>query len=135
MVDPAESEILPCEEILFRAALNKRYLEGGKPTADLFILREQDGGKLSTRRRKLVSLEEFKASFKLCFGVVTLHVGHVRSAGLDKALALEVIADQSFDDPLPGHASILNIPRRTADPFLAEWIASKLRDQSRLAVD
>jgi hypothetical protein len=135
MSEPADNETIPCDEILFRAILKKKHLSNGKVEADAFLLREQDAGKLSTYRKKLVTLADCRASFKSCVGVVTLHTGCVRETGQDKNLTIDVIGDALPDDPIPGHASIVNLPEPDVDPILAEWIASQLRDQSRPATE
>lgn len=135
MSEPTNSSSLACEEILFRAILKKSHLTDGKVEADAFVLRKQDDGNLSTYRRKLVTLAECKAAFKTCVGVVTLHVGHVRATDVGEGLKLDVIGDELPSDPIPGHASIINLPDPSTNPILAEWVASLLRDQSRFAVD
>jgi hypothetical protein len=80
-----------------------------------------------------VSASECRSGFKACFGVVSLHVGRLRSTVNGMGSALDVIGDALDDDPLPGHASILNIPEPRTDRILAEWMATVLRDQSRPA--
>ena len=136
MSETADRKTIPCDEILFRAILKKKYLADGGVDAGAFILRQQDGGKLSTWRRKLVTHAACRASYKTCFGLVTLHVGRVR-ATLDgeRRLGLEVVGDELPSDPFPGHASILNLPDPVIDPVLAERVASLLRDQSRQGSD
>ena len=135
MSEFAESTTIQCEEVLFRAILKKKHLSDGEVQADAFVLRMQDEGKLSTYRRKLVTLAACKASFKACVGVVTLHVGHVRATGVDEGFSLDVIGDELPRDPIPGHALIINVPDPTVDRVLAERVASLLRDQSRPAND
>lgn len=135
MSDPADNETIQCDEILFRAILKKKHLSDGKVEAEAFLLRAQDAGKLSTYRKKMVTLADCRASFKSCVGVVTLHVGRVRESGRDKNLTIDVIGDALSEDPIPGHASIVNLPEPETDPILAEWIASQLRDQSRPAIE
>jgi hypothetical protein len=129
MAHPGDSETISCDEILFRAILKKKHISDGMAEAEAFLLRPQDHGKLSTYRKRIVTLAECKASFKACAGVVTLHAGHVRASGNEKELEIDVIGDP----PPPGHASILNLPDEREDFILAQWIASKLRDQSRPA--
>jgi hypothetical protein len=131
MDHPGDNATVACEEILFRAILKKRHITGGKPDAGAFLLGPNDDGKFSTFRKKIVTQADVKAQFKSCAGVVTLHTGHVRAIGNERDLAIEVVADE----PPLGHASILNLPDPSRDSFLAEWIASQLRDQSRPAID
>ena len=135
MSEFADSTTIQCEEVLFRAILNKRHIADGQVQADAFVLRKADEGKLSTYRRKLVTFAECKASFKACVGVVTLHVGHVRATGIDEGLSLDVIGDELPSDSIPGHASIINVPDPFVNRVLAERVASLLRDQSRTAND
>jgi hypothetical protein len=135
MSEFADSLTLQCEEVLFRAILNKRHLTDGQVQADAFVLRSVDEGKLSTYRKKLMTLAACKAVFRTCVGVVTLHVGHVRATGVDEGLNLDVIGDELPSDPIQGHASIINVPDPIANRVLAERVASLLRDQSRIAND
>jgi hypothetical protein len=136
MSETADSSTIPCDEILFRAILKKKHLADGGVDAGAFILRHQDEGKLSTWRKKLVTYAVCRASYKTCFGLVTLHVGRVRATvDGERSLSLDVIGDELPSDPFPGHASILNLPDPTADPVLAERVASLLRDQSRQGSD
>ena len=79
MSESAESTTLQCKEVLFRAIWKKKHLTDGRVQADAFMLRKQDEGKLSTFRKKIVTLATCKAAFTTCVGVVTLHVGHVRA--------------------------------------------------------
>lgn len=127
-----DNSFIPCEEILFRAILKKRLLSAdGRPDAAVFLLRPQDEGKLSTWRCKFVSGQQCKSAYNSCFGLVTLHVGTIRTTANDKGISLDVIADALPDDALPGHASVINLPDHL-DPIRAEWVAGLLRDQSRL---
>lgn len=136
MSETADSTTIPCDEILFRAILKKKYLAHGGVDAGAFILRQQDEGKLSTWRKKLVTHLACRASYKTCFGLVTLHVGRVRATvDGERRLSLDVIGDELPSDPFPGHASVLNLPDPTTDPVLAERVASLLRDQSRQVSD
>jgi len=131
MSEPVDSDIVLCDEILLRAILKKRHFSGGQVDAYAFILRPQDEGKLSTWRRRFVTVAACKGAYKTCCGVVTLHTGRVRCAGDEKGLRVDVVADSLPSDPLPGHASVLNLPDPNTDPFLAEFVATKLRDQCR----
>ena len=135
MSESAESTNLACDEILFRAIWKKKHLTDGRVEADAFVLRQQDEGKLSTFRKKLVTLAACKAAFRTCVGVVTLHTGRVRATGGDQGLNLDVIGDELPSDPIPGHASIINLPDPIANRVFAERVASLLRDQSRTAND
>jgi len=135
MSEFADSATIQCEEVLFRAVLKKRHLTDGQVQADAFVLRQVDEGKLSTYRKNLTTLAACRAAFKKCAGVVTLHVGHVRATGIDEGLSLDVIGDELASDPIPGHASIINVPDPIVNRVLAERVASLLRDQSRTAND
>jgi len=130
---PNNSEI-PCEEVLLRVILKPKHVDNdGRARAEAFLLRPQDEGKLSTFRAIFTSTKMCRDAFKKCFGVVTLHCGHIRATEINGGVPLDVIGDALADDVLPGHASILNLPDKENDPFLAERIASLLRDQSRSA--
>ena len=95
MSETADSSTIPCDEILFRAILKKKHLADGGVDAGAFILRHQDEGKLSTWRKKLVTYAVCRASYKTCFGLVTLHVGRVRATvDGERSLSLDVIGDE-----------------------------------------
>jgi hypothetical protein len=134
MSQSADNETVECEEILLRAILKRKHFSGGHVTADAFVLRPQDEGKLSTYRQRIVTSTQCKDSFSTCVGVVTLHAGRVRAAGQENDLKIDVVGDSLPGDPLPGHASIVNLPDPRTNFALAEWVASKLRDESRSAI-
>jgi hypothetical protein len=122
---------IPCHEVLYRAALNKRHITpDGQVQVDLFLLRPDDEGMLSVFRKELVSLAVVKAQFNKPKAFVTLHAGRVRDAGKVLGQSVDVVPDEI--PQIPGHAVIIGLPDNVQEPAKAEYAASLLRDQCRL---
>lgn len=135
MNEPAGNQVISCEEILFRAILKRKHLSAnGGAEVEVFLLSPKDGGRLSLRRKALISLLSFKGGFSKCYGAVTLHAGRVREVRT-VVTNLDVIIDEDPEDPLPGHASLINLPDPELDVIQAERIATLLRDQCRTAAE
>jgi hypothetical protein len=128
-----EPEIL-CTELLTRVLRNKNNVdENGNITAEAFLLREKDAGKLSVYRQEKVSPDACIATFKKTYGAASLHTGHVRSINEAHPIGIDVIPAESVNDLCPGHSAIINLPDQhaSAKPEEAERMASILRDQAR----
>lgn len=112
---------LACSKIVFRALARRNWLDGESstvlPAAFLRRPAPQDDDGLSVN---IDSAESCRASLRNVFGVVSLHVGHVRDLGLD------VVVDTS------PHANITRLPRAIDDRTQAERMASQLARQARL---
>lgn len=117
----AEFEPLPCNSIVYRALLRKRWIDQdtGKLKADAYFLRDSEQG-LSVNIAETYSPEQCAKQFKNCFGVASLHVGRVRELGLD------VVPDSLT------HANIIGLPRSKDDLAEAERLAGLLAKQSRI---
>jgi len=125
-----DTATLPCETIVHRAALRQNCidLDMSKITSAAFIRRpgvDTDG--LSVDQAFYRSADTFAATFKRCRAVVSLHIGRIRTLGLD------VKRDSPPDLNNPSHASIVGIPYREDDPEEAERLASALARQSRIS--
>ena len=122
---------IPCNEVLYRAALNKRHITpSGEVQVDLFLLRPDDEGMLSVFRKELVPLATVMAHFRSTKGVVTLLTGLVRDVGSALNRSIDVVPDEIPE--IPGHAVIIGLPDRVQEQAKAEYAASLLRDQCRL---
>jgi hypothetical protein len=66
-----------------------------------------------------MTCDEARNQFEKCYGVVTLHVGRVRSLNLD------VVPDE------PQHANIKGLPYKEDSPREAERLANLLAQQAR----
>ena len=122
---------IPCHEVLYRAALNKRHINpDGQVQVDLFLLRPDDEGMLSVFRKELVSLAMVKAQFSRRKGFVTLHTCRVRDVGKALDQRVDVVPDEIPE--ISGHAVIVGLPDHVQEPAKAEYAASLLRDQCRL---
>ena len=112
-----------CTEIVYRAILKKSFIdkETEEVSIEAYFLRPDDQG-LSVSLASKCSVEHVVSSFNKCFGVATLHVGHV------KALGLEVLHAPPPDE----HALIVNVPHLTNDRTEAERFAGLLARQSRV---
>jgi hypothetical protein len=116
---------------VFRNAKHKDA--SGGATADAFMLRSTDEGRLSVFRLKLISVQDSKISLRKNHGAATLHTGRVRSLVVANLAALDVVPAEGEGTNLPGHAAIVNLPDPEVDPKNAERFASLLRDISRPA--
>lgn len=126
------SDSIDCSEILTRIFLNRKHCDDdGNATADAFILRERDAGKLSVFRQTVVSVEACKANFRNTYGAASLHTGHVRTVETYDSTCLDVVSAEGEGTELPGHSCIINLPDPLKDRELAEYIGGLLRDKSR----
>lgn len=121
---------LSCDEIVFRLALNARSV--APYSADAFLLRKSDNGKLSVFRTSETSYNDCAKKFNKPKGAFTLHSGRVRTVP-SRGGFLEIVEDAAEEAPCPGHAAILNLPdpQVDAEALEAERVASLLREQSR----
>jgi hypothetical protein len=111
---------LACEHIVFRAMLRAAWVgPNGTILPGAFVRRKapQDDDGLSV---DVESPTSCASGFRKCYGVASLHVGRVRTLGLDIVI-----------DAAP-HANITGVPRQEEDPAKAERFASQLAKQSRL---
>lgn len=113
---------IECGEIVYRALSRAagRNPDTGEPISVAFIRRAapRDASGLSINYN--CDSEHCRNSLKKCYGVVSLHVGRVRSLDLD------VIPDE------PQHGNITGLPRKEEDEVQAERLASALVRQARL---
>jgi hypothetical protein len=118
---------IPCTEIVYRALRSKKCVDEdtGEVSPEAYYLRiDKDGNReegLSVCIGTKCNPEDCGGNLKRRFGVVSLHVGYVRSLGLD------VVSDP----PPEYHALIVNVPYREDDPVRAERIAGLLAKHSR----
>ena len=120
---------LPCETIVHRAALRQNCIDSdtSEITSATFIRRPGvDADGLSVDLAFYRSAGTFAATFKRCRAVVSLHIGRIRTLGLD------VKPDEPPDPDNLSHASIVGVPYREDDPEEAERLASALARQSRI---
>ena len=113
---------LSCPTIIYRAILRKNWIDkhNNRVTSAPFFRRpSKDIDGLSVHIAGSCSLEEIYASFNQCFGVVSLHVGHIRDIGLD-------VSQDSIS-----HANIIGLPYKEEDLVTAERLAGLLARQSR----
>lgn len=118
-----EIEPLPCSAIVYRALLRKRWVneDTGMVKADAYFLREKEKNTgLSVSIARTCSPQQCANRFIECFGVASLHVGHIRDIGLD------VVPDSLY------HANIIGLPYREDDRDGAERFAGSLAKQSRI---
>lgn len=115
------------DDVVLRAVTRARHIDRETRCVDAgaFMLRTFEGGRkeeaLSVSYDCLV--EVCAASFKKCYGVASLQVGGIR--GIPQR-SLDVVSDS------PNHANITGLPHPDDDEALAEFIASRLRDQAQL---
>src|SRR5208283_113646 len=122
-VTPLASSSMECDCIVYRVA-RKRWVqrtEGADVVlADAFMLRPQEKG-LSVFQASRLSPEQCAAKLSNCNAALSLHVGRIRSIGL------EVVAEDQE------HAEILGLPPSQGDKAAeAEHIATLLVAQSRV---
>ncbi len=122
---------LACQEIILRALLKRGWFDEDtqRIKADAFILdrnKDQDG--LSVNILSQTTVDQWLSSFNRSFGADSLHAGSIRD--IDKRLDV----GQSREDALtqPEHAVILGLPFPDDDPELAESLASRLAEISRM---
>ncbi|MBD0263955.1 MAG: hypothetical protein ICV78_14865 [Tolypothrix sp. Co-bin9] len=118
-----KSEPLPCNAIVYRVLLKKRWINEDTQRVDAgaYFLREKekDTG-LSVNIAASCSPQQCTEKFDKCFGVASLHVGRIRELGLD------VVADK------PDHAYIKGLPYKEDNLAEAERLAGLLAKQSRI---
>jgi hypothetical protein len=112
-------EHIPSCTIVFRA-IRKRWLDQGQQIQSAaFMLRIDDTGKPETGLSlDTASAKSCASVLKKC-AVASLHVGRIRSLGLD------VVPDE------PGHANILGMPDDPDKIAEAEHLAGELAKQAR----
>ena len=98
---------IPANAKIHRAIRNKNWVQGGRVLPAAFFLRSQDNGKLSVLTALRCSPDFCEATFKECFGEITLKVESFHQLNLD------VIHDPEPDKP--HHASVLNLPLNEGD--------------------
>lgn len=116
---------LPCEQIVYRAQIKKDWVaNSGKVRKQAFFRMHKDTHGLSVSTTEDSCGEGLQDEF---YGTITLHVGRVRTLGLD------VIPDS------PTHANIQGVPMRDAnDPVtdaLARTLAEDLANMARRLPD
>lgn len=114
---------LPCNAIVYRALLKKQWIneDTGRVKADAYFLREKEKSTgLSVNIAKTCSHQQCVEGFRKCFGVTSLHVGHIRDIGLD------VVQDTS------AHANIIKLPYVEDNRVETERLAGLLAKQSRI---
>ena len=130
----SSEETVDCGEVVVRIFRNAKHRDAsGGATADAFVLRSTDEGRLSVFRLKLISVQDSKTSLRRTHGAATLHTGRVRSLVVANLAALDILPAEGEGTDLPGHAAIVNLPDPEVDPKNAERFASLLRDISRPA--
>jgi hypothetical protein len=111
-------EPLPCSAIVYRAMARSKWIDNGQIMPAAFIRRpppkDEDGLSVD-----IDSARSCASVLRDCYGVTSLHVGHVRG------LQLDVVVDEA------PHANITGVPRPSEDRDRAEWLASQLARQAR----
>jgi hypothetical protein len=114
-------EPLDCSAIVYRAMARKNWVDvttqSVLPAAFVRRLAPADEDGLSVDIESALSCS---LALKKCHGVAGLHVGRVRTLGL------EVVVDEA------PHANITGVPRSTDDQAQSERLASLLARQARL---
>jgi hypothetical protein len=113
---PMPQPALACDQIVYRVLASAKLLDF-LPQAFLLRLRDKDTG-LSISYN--CTLDEARYSLTRSYGVLSLHVGRVRTLNLD------VVPDE------PQHANIIGLPYKEDNPELAERMASLLAKQARI---
>jgi hypothetical protein len=117
---------LPCSTIVYRAMLRKQWIDkrNNYVTPAAFIRRPKADGRdskgLSVDLAHQCTIDEVRGNFNSCFGIVTLHVGHIRDVELD------VIQDT------PKHGNITGLPYQEDNEAEAERLAGLLAKQARI---
>ena len=112
--------ILTDDTQVHRAVLRERWLRGGI-RYNVFIRRPSDTDGLSVSNPLACTPQQLCATFRECYGVLTLEVGAVRGVGLD------VVPDIVPGPDVPcDHANIVGLPFQSEDPARAEFLATKL---------
>ena len=126
---------LPCRTIVYRLATNNNWItEEGKLIPRAFLLR----GLITEQRPELerelsVFIAErcnysLKEKYPTYYGVVSLHVGHIRNIQEEQKCAnLDVLPDNE----LVAHASLIGLPNPTEDYPRAIYLAEELAKLSR----
>ncbi len=116
MSSSVQLPVLECTIIVFRVLRNKQQED---EFSEAFLLRDDE-------RESGLSVfwdcthDEAREEFKKTYGVLSLHVGRIRT------LSLDVIADE------PKHANVTGVPHKEDNPKEAERLASLLAQQSRV---
>ena len=113
---------LPCNEIVYRALMNKKWLneDTGKIRPGAFFLRKHRAETgLSVNISAVCSPEDCAKRFR-CKAIASLHVGSVRDLGLD-------VVQDGFN-----HANITGLPYHEDNLAEAERLAGLLAKQSRV---
>jgi hypothetical protein len=113
---------LPCNEIVYRALMNKKWLneDTGKIRPGAFFLRKHRAETgLSVNISAVCSPEDCAKRFR-CKAIASLHVGSVRDLGLD-------VVQDGFN-----HANITGLPYQEDNLAEAERLAGLLAKQSRV---
>lgn len=106
-----------CTQIVHRACLRKDWIKNdGKIKKQAFFRLFNDHDGISVAPSAEACSSQLRDPI---FGTITLHVGRVRTLGLD------VIPDS------PAHANIQDVPRRDEDDTLARTIAEDLAAMAR----
>jgi hypothetical protein len=114
---------LECGTLVYRA-IRRKWVddETGELGTIAFLRMPKDTTGLSVSPATTCTVEDCAATLERCYAVVSLHVGKIRTLGLD------VIPDFIH------HANInTSIPFQNEDPFEAENYATKLLSVSRFA--
>lgn len=119
MIENPHPQLEPylCEQIVYRAQLYKDWVsKSGKVRKQAFFRMNKDEHGISVSSTAASCGEGLDDPIH---GKITLHVGRVRTLGLD------VIPDT------PAHANIQEVPTRAQDDTLARTIAEDLADMAR----
>ena len=128
----ADETHLDCAEIVYRAISRARDRdpETGHPISSAFVRRTAPKDEMGLSINHSCDPEHCRRSLSKCFGVVSLHVGHVRE------LTLDVVPDPSdYEKYDPQHGNIVGLPRTEMsdeDEALAERLATKLVKMARV---
>jgi hypothetical protein len=120
-----------CEEIIIRLIGRKRDFLDGEIAAAAFILRPNDGGKLSFFRKSISDLPICRAALQNLYGAGTLHTGRVRSASYPSERKLDVVEAEGEGTDILGHVAMIGLPDPETEFEAAERVASILQKQSR----
>lgn len=120
MIEDPHPQLEPyaCEQIVFRAQLYKDWItSSGKVRKQAFYRMNKDKGGISVSRTPENCADGLTEPIH---GKITLHVGRVRTLGLD------VIPDA------PNHANIQVVPTRDENDRLARTLAEDLANMARV---
>ena len=103
------SSTIPPEKVVFRAIKKSRWIVDGNPQPDIF-LRELDEEDLSLLTEVSCSTEHCSATFKSCFGEVSILAKSFIDMGFE--VTATPIAESYPYPAIPHHASVYGMPMK-----------------------